>query len=323
MLVRFGIQPLTAPIPLVCPGCRAYVREYRSTLRCENCGRSYQSRPVPRMLSEEFAELLGGHATTISESARWSIDDVTHWEATYADSREQTAERERIRAGRADAGLRTRSRERHIFRHIRPQLRGKVLLDVGCGNAQTVQVVCHPAVVGYSYVGVDLALPPLLVNLQAFPGFFVQASATHLPFPPATFDAILLLGALHHLHRPAEALRGILELLKPGGIVGLHEVTYRRPHTRSRESAHNEHVPLADIVDVLQERCEIIDLKQEHTILLRPLAKLLGERMRTSPRLTSAAMAIDKVGIPLRHLHPALGPRAAVVTARKQTVEGA
>src|SRR5205807_658213 len=98
-------------------------------------------------------------------------------------------------------------------------------------------------IVGYTYVGVDLSLSALTTNQQTFRGFFVQASATALPFHPETFDGILMLGTLHHLHDPIKTLTQILELLKPGGLISLHEVTYRRRH-HSQESKHNDYIPL-------------------------------------------------------------------------------
>jgi SAM-dependent methyltransferase len=268
------------------------------------------------MLTEEYAELLGSAATMSSESARWGIEDVAHWDAEYADSDEQAGSRERIRRSRPDAGLRTRPREQHIFRHIRPHLRGKVLPDVGCGNAQTVQVLCHPNEIRYTYVGVDLSLGALLVNQRTFPGLFVHASATALPFQSETFDAILMLGTLHRLHDPCATLRRIVALLKPGGLIGLHEVTYRRAHYVVG-SRHNEHVSLEEMLKTLRESCEIVSLKEEHSVFLHLAAGILGERARTSPGLTRGLLALDTIAARLRYVHTALGPRGALVLARK------
>jgi SAM-dependent methyltransferase len=285
-------------------------------LRCAGCGRSYPRDPLPRMLTEEYSELLGRRSQMGSESARWGIEDVAYWEAEYADSDEQARVRERIARSRPDAGLRTLPREQHIFRHFRPHLKGKILLDIGCGNAQTVQVLCHPDEVGYTYVGVDLSLSALVMNQRTFPGLFVQASATALPFEPETFDAILMLGTLHHLYDPRATLRQILKLLKPGGLIGLHEVTYRRSH-HAVESTHNEEVPLEAILATLGESCEIVDLKEEHSAVTQLLGGTLAEQMRTSPALTKVVLAMDALAGKLRYLHRALGPRAALIAARK------
>jgi len=271
------------------------------------------------MLTEEYAELLGGAATVSSESARWGIEDVAHWEAEYADSDEQVASRERIRSSRPDAGLRTRPREQHIFRHIRPHVRGKVVLDVGCGNGQTVQALCHPNEVGYTYVGVDLSLSALLVNQRTLPGVFVQASATALPFQSQTFDAILMLGTLHHLHDQCPTLRRIVALLKPGGLIGLHEVTYRRGNHHVVGSKHNEQVSLDAMLKTLRESCEIVSLKEEHSVFLHLVAGILGERARTSPGLTRGLLALDTIAAQLRYVHRALGPRGVLVLARKSS----
>jgi hypothetical protein len=126
-----------------------------------------------------------------------------------------------------------------------------------------------------------------------------------------------MLGTLHHLHQPKQALVGIVGLLKPGGLIGLHEVTYRRSH-HSHESSHNDHVPLDTILSTLEESCDLIDVKQEGALLRQLVAAKMAESMRTRPRLTKAVQALDTIGEPLGRLHRVLGPRAVLVTARKR-----
>jgi SAM-dependent methyltransferase len=324
---------------LACPACHEPVRPLGKLLRCPGCTRYYVNDPLPRMLTEDYAPLIdraalarearerddpaelnrfiGALDATGSDAARWGIDDVAYWEhEIYADPREREQMRLRIKRSRPDAGLRTRPREQHIFRHLRPYLRDRVLLDIGCGNAQTIQVLCHPEMIGYSYVGVDLSLSALTTNQATFPGLFVQASATALPFREQSFDAILMLGTLHHLHEPKRALSRILTLLKPGGLIALHEVTERRRH-RADGSSHNEAVPLIDILEVIELGCELVDLKREHAVLRHLVAARLSEAMRTRPLLTRAVIALDTVGTTFGRIHPALGPRAVLLTARK------
>jgi SAM-dependent methyltransferase len=271
------------------------------------------------MLSDEYAEILGEKAAhQTSESARWAVDDVKFWDADYGDPHEQQRLADRIKRSRPDAGLRTRPREKHIFRHIREHIPGGTLLDIGCGNGQTIHVLCHPDRVGYEYVGVDLSLNALTTIKQMFPGVFVQASATALPFLPGTFDAVLMLGTLHHLHDPAVTLTDILTLLKPGGLIGMHEVIYRRGH-HAQESAHNDYVPLPLILDTLRASgCNLLDVKEEQTVLRHLAAKPLAEPMRDRPWLTRIVLGLDTVGQPLRHIHPALGPHGALITAEKR-----
>ena len=327
---------------IACPACNGPVEEIAKVLRCPMCKRYYLNDQVPRMLTEEYSELIDHKAllqnadevddpaelnsfveslgAARSEAANWGIEDVEYWERDYSDPAEQAQAQARIGRSRPDAGLRTRPREQHIFRHLRPHLPGGALLDIGCGNAQTVQVLCNPETVGYTYVGIDLSLSAVTASQQQFEGVFAQASATALPFRPRTFDAILMLGTLHHLHDPRPTLTYILGFLKPGGLIGLHEVTYRRTH-HAGESDHNDHVPLADILEVIREECDLVDLKREHTVVMKLLPRM-AEPTRTRPLLTRAILALDSLGRPLEHLHPALGPHGVLLTARKRVLSG-
>jgi SAM-dependent methyltransferase/uncharacterized protein YbaR (Trm112 family) len=324
---------------LACPACHEPVENVGKLLRCQACKRYYLNDPLPRMLTEEYAQLINRAAlqanvdelddpaeldafldslgTFDTEAARWGIEDVEYWDREYEDAAKQGEAMARIQRSRPDAGLRTRPREQHIFRHLRPHLEGGVLLDVGCGHAQTVQVLCNPKTVGYMYVGVDLSLSAVIANQETMQGHFVQASATALPFRPRTFDAILMLGTLHHCHSPRETLARILDLLKRGGLIALHEVTYGRRH-HSGESLHNDFVPLPEILEVVEAECDLVDLKREATVVLHVLGGMLGEPMRTRPRLTRGVLALDNAGSPLERIHPALGPRAVLLTARKR-----
>lgn len=51
----------------------------------------------------------------------------------------------------------------------------------------------------------------------------LQADAARLPFPPETFDAILVVDALHHFLKPRQMVREMLRVLKPGGRLLIEE----------------------------------------------------------------------------------------------------
>lgn len=55
---------------------------------------------------------------------------------------------------------------------------------------------------------------------------FVRASATDLPYPDDTFDAVVSRGVLHHLHDPVASLAEWRRVVRPGGpVVALSEPT--------------------------------------------------------------------------------------------------
>jgi SAM-dependent methyltransferase len=86
-------------------------------------------------------------------------------------------------------------------------------LDFGCGTGEFAP--CFPAA---HYTGIDLSRTYLSYAARTYEGRFVALSVDAMPFPPATFDAALVLGVIHHLP-DSVARRAVAELhraLKPG-----------------------------------------------------------------------------------------------------------
>jgi ubiquinone/menaquinone biosynthesis C-methylase UbiE len=81
-------------------------------------------------------------------------------------------------------------------------------LEVGCGSGLLQDVTDR-------YVGIDLSLSARRFLRKPF----VQASATQLPFPDNTFDAVWSIWVLEHVPNPEQALREIRRVVKDGGYV--------------------------------------------------------------------------------------------------------
>jgi len=100
-------------------------------------------------------------------------------------------------------------------------LRGKLVLDVGCGAGRFLDVASRW---GARAVGVDLsfAVEASQKNLGDRPNVAViQADVFRLPFRTETFDAIFSLGVLHHSRDTREAFLGLPPLLKDGGDIAV------------------------------------------------------------------------------------------------------
>lgn len=100
------------------------------------------------------------------------------------------------------------------------------LLDVGCGGGhQLVQIAgVRP---GLKLHGLDLS-PEQVARasrrLQPLGGVATQGSALDLPFPEATFDAVISVASIKHWPDPRQGLREMVRVLKPGGRLYVTEV---------------------------------------------------------------------------------------------------
>lgn len=98
---------------------------------------------------------------------------------------------------------------------------GSRVLDWGCGNGHFSYFLARRGfqTVGYSF---DPA-PPIL---QSHPSFVHETGQTGdpvgIPFPAASFDAVLSVGVLEHVHEiggdQRASIREIERVLKPGGL---------------------------------------------------------------------------------------------------------
>lgn len=95
---------------------------------------------------------------------------------------------------------------------------GKTVLDLGCGGGRYALSVSRTAA---HATGLDISENFIkIASGKVAPGMrvdFLVGDATSLPFPDASFDAVVSLGMFEYLADPTPFLAEIRRVLKPGG----------------------------------------------------------------------------------------------------------
>ncbi len=123
---------------------------------------------------------------------------------------------------------------------------GSAVLEAGCGvGAQTITLASRSP--DAHFTSIDVSAESLaeagrrvasagLTNVE-----FQRADIFSLPFPPGSFDHVFVCFVLEHLTRPADALRLLGALLRPGGtmtvIEGDHGSAYFHPDDPAAHAA--------------------------------------------------------------------------------------
>jgi ubiquinone/menaquinone biosynthesis C-methylase UbiE len=102
-----------------------------------------------------------------------------------------------------------------------------LILDVGCGTSRIVQNIPN-------VVGMDLALRKLRW-LRAPGRWLLQGDLSRLPFPNASFEAVICSEVIEHMPRKDVHLEEFVRVIRPGGLLILSTPDYSRRVWRSLE----------------------------------------------------------------------------------------
>lgn len=310
---------MNAPAPwleqvLACPVDRASLRREGTGLRCEGCGRTFEARDsVLELLPEPFTD-LAPEAVAGDPTREWLAGELEWWEGYHPNDSGRPAS--------PDSGMRGRSRERNLLRHVRGRVRtDPVVAEMGAGTSRTVAGLWPPAEGGIRYVATDLSEVALRAGVEALgpAAAAVRCEGGNWPFAEGSLDVVMVFGVLHHLPDWRAALRRACASVRPGGYVLLHEVIWKPRILASRRDAgvcdwwtspHEGTVSKEALREILEESGTIERWRPEGTPLRFFAAHYgnLHDRFEESRALTVAMDLLDQAfGRTLGALVPSLG----------------
>ena len=184
--------------------------EVRAILRCLHCGAMIES------------DQHGGYVCLACQHAYPNVNgiarfvDAQHYAASFGFQwhRYQKTQLDHDEVRDSDRNFRMKTA-------LRPEeLKGKLVLDVGCGMGRFAEVATRW---GARVVGIDLSAAAEVAAKNLVDRDFVayQADVFALPFALESFDIIYSVGVLHHTPDCEAAVKALDKYLKPGGILAV------------------------------------------------------------------------------------------------------
>lgn len=221
---------------LACPGCRGGIslssvvrrhsrRVMEGTLECRNCGQGYPVRGgIPRFvagnvddLEVRVADLFGAEFSQFAANDD-DFDSLAVRRGIFFSRTGLDPNVDDIGNGDPFDLLRL---ERVGLHADGSALKGKVVLDAGCGGGRFTGIISETA---SRTVGLDLgnqverAFEPYAEDPRVD---IVQGSVLAPPFQAGVFDVVVSLGVLHHTPAPPKGVERLAALLRPGGSLSL------------------------------------------------------------------------------------------------------
>ncbi len=106
------------------------------------------------------------------------------------------------------------------------ELRGKTVLEVGCGAGRFTEILVTSGALVHS-VDLSEAVEANKANIGEKENYTVaQADVYNLPFPIESFDLVICLGVIQHTPNPELTFQALWAMVKSGGLMVVDHYTY-------------------------------------------------------------------------------------------------
>jgi SAM-dependent methyltransferase len=213
-----------APVPFVCPDCKAALKSAEAAYRCAHCDRCYPilfGIPDFRLRSDRYLTLEEERAKAgrlHDYGLKASFEDlVAYYYSITDDVPDDLAVRYRAYVRAAP------ERGARIVSEFGPVAPSGSLIDLGCGTGGLL-VAAAPRF--GTVAGVDIALRWLVMCKKRLDELGVEArlvcaDAEALPFPQESFTHAVAADLLENVYDPGNTIAEIARHLKPGGVFWL------------------------------------------------------------------------------------------------------
>ncbi len=268
------------------------------------------------------------HAARGQES--WEWEDEAFWGAEYTEALQQGREKDWN-----DRLLERQPLVDDLLADLH-SLDGKVIVDIGAGEAQTFAYLLAPHCPATTvYVAIDISLAALRLNRSRNPhtnSLYILGSAANLPILPKSADVLCYWGILHHTKGKEESIAQDADLLRDGGYVMMFEALARPTFTELARrtpvemSAHEERIDR----DRLFAAIESVDAY--HVLYQREFCSAFyswsmhgkrGDALASTERRFHALAAVDRAIIRWMSFVPLFRPAAVLLLLRHGDRAGA
>jgi ubiquinone/menaquinone biosynthesis C-methylase UbiE/uncharacterized protein YbaR (Trm112 family) len=187
---------------LLCVSCRAALFQQGRLLTCSGCRKTYP--------------IIDGIPSFVTELSPHAQHQEEIWSQEAHDSQPRAS---------SDRELHFHLKREQAFLHEIPLKKGTRILDIGAGKGVTMTLLGP----GFTYTAVDISMESLRRGrafigeiLPTTPVQYIHADAGLLPFPEASYDAVICFDIFEHVQDKRTLLCSLQSLLAPQGLLLVH-----------------------------------------------------------------------------------------------------